>query len=62
MSLPRFVAVPAEPHWDQQAAIIDLKGPAIEKNGQARNPVICQCHDIETAELIALALNREMMQ
>ena len=63
MSLPRFVAVPPEPSWDiKQAAVFDLAGPPI-KGFKARSMVaVCFCHDVETAELIALALNREMMQ
>jgi hypothetical protein len=62
MSLPRFVAQKCSWTSEHEARVIDSAIPPFNGVKPADCEAVCLCADLETAELVARALNREMMQ
>jgi len=62
MSLPRYVASKCSWTSEHEAMVIDTTFAPFNGVKKSDFEAVCLCGDIESAEVIATALNREMMQ
>lgn len=62
MSLPRFRAAACSYLSDYEAKVIDTTSVVRKGLAPSNFESVCFCADMKTAEIIARALNREMMQ
>ena len=62
MTRPRFVATECGWQSDHEAMVVDTIARPFNGIRAAPFEAVCLCCDMETAELVARALNREMMQ